>query len=1324
MPASYTVKFGFGYGWFLGEDEGVEPLDFTTKSLDALIPDSFAQDVGNTFGLTYAYRGGIVYRTDNKQPMKVVGGTIDLPQNKTCYIQRSLQGAVSYNLTGWTDGSVPMAIVTTNNFEILSVQDYRPINSSYPNLVKSVFGRIDDVTANFADYYAGLIQIGATPTDLMINYPSANDVRTVLDLMDTRITQALNKHLHANEVIVDDISTLNFLSNLYYQHSNDRVTDAQQAFFILSQELLEAINNSGVISFNARKGNVIPSFGDYVADQVAFAPPLGMASNNTQSAIEELWNKVNTDSSVAKIAYFDGAYAANSTFGAIDTPTHIVSGNIATYNAINKTLVINRTGLYEYIVTIDGDTETSCEMKAAMLPLGLDWADTDGFVLDSNKDGTTGDEPSSTLVSTMSFNVGDQIRLSSLSSGTGRIRGTLKYLGYMLASGMPVILNEDIYERNPASTTLTKKYVLVAINLTGSGYTWDVIAPNGNEITIDGTYNQLLNIDYPDTNVNWTCTLQLKQNGTVIVSKNINVYYVAGATSVLHVTNSDPSVYQFSTSQSEPYPIQLILTHDNVGVAPYTWDYIAGSTNFPGTISITGNTLNTSLTTAQINAMPVGGWTLTPRVTDSTGGTPLVASKTLMIQSTLSNITIPVITTATTPITVTRLSNSTSYSLQFAVAGTNGTTWALDHSVYGDGNITKVSNTNATVTDSIPASSIAITRNYVVTYNDGIGHYATPKQFTVTINPVAGGTGTYVTDTTVAPTVYGVLNGLTITNPSTFDPATTVARGNRTIPTSMTLTKSNGVGPFNWSYLLKTPTTSSNTSSFAITHTSVDTLSFNVIAPITSGANIADINNDYQSYPVNLVLHDAGMGIIRTGSLLTGSINPTSGTGLDGDFYINTANGNVYYRSAGIWNQTLTVPSGAGGSSSGGNDFGNSSTTYTLGLAGYVNGMTILTGAVDPNAGVGSNGNMYVNTSTGNYFLKEGGSWRLISNVSGYTRIDTIYPKVKYLGMGVSNNSGEFTANVEWNTIPSSGNPFVLNGVDYAHQPIDLYLTGWSLDPASNSNNYTVTITSSDLPSSSISHASGANYKLYGSITDATPGREYTLSVRVVDANTGLTYNGPIKVISNPVPFNYVSVAPYVPSDKIKVEAGISTPTTRPIGFSGYGSTIIVEATGVNPLAISGSSTSNAHLQATVSGGNLNLVGLVQNPVVPVNITVTDALNRTATHTINVEVCPALVISDISASYTEPYASTTKTIALIGTGGLTDSSDQTHYTWGIDTNISYTNYPGPGGSATIVNGNQLSLILVPGTTHVRVTLNNSVNNHTVYRDLVYQYTQG
>jgi hypothetical protein len=99
---------------------------------------------------------------------------------------------------------------------------------------------------------------------------------------------------------------------------------------------------------------------------------------------------------------------------------------------------------------------------------------------------------------------------------------------------------------------------------------------------------------------------------------------------------------------------------------------------------------------------------------------------------------------------------------------------------------------------------------------------------------------------------------------------------------------------------------------------------------------------------------------------------PGGGLGIDGDYYIRTSNGDVYFKSAGTWAIILNItgPPGANG------------TNGTNGTNG-IDGSVWYNGTGVPAGGLGVNGDYYIRTSNGDVYFKSAGSWSVILNITG-----------------------------------------------------------------------------------------------------------------------------------------------------------------------------------------------------------------------------------------------------------------------------------------------------------------------------------------------------
>lgn len=117
---------------------------------------------------------------------------------------------------------------------------------------------------------------------------------------------------------------------------------------------------------------------------------------------------------------------------------------------------------------------------------------------------------------------------------------------------------------------------------------------------------------------------------------------------------------------------------------------------------------------------------------------------------------------------------------------------------------------------------------------------------------------------------------------------------------------------------------------------------------------------------------DAGAAGADGRTILSGTIPPLSGQGVDGDFYIDTANKLIYGpKTGGAWGAGVSIvgPTGAAGAD------GADGTNGTNGTDG-VDGKTVLNGAGVPSSGLGVDGDFYIDTvSFVIYGPKTTGSW-------------------------------------------------------------------------------------------------------------------------------------------------------------------------------------------------------------------------------------------------------------------------------------------------------------------------------------------------------------
>ena len=115
--------------------------------------------------------------------------------------------------------------------------------------------------------------------------------------------------------------------------------------------------------------------------------------------------------------------------------------------------------------------------------------------------------------------------------------------------------------------------------------------------------------------------------------------------------------------------------------------------------------------------------------------------------------------------------------------------------------------------------------------------------------------------------------------------------------------------------------------------------------------------------------------------ILSGTSDPTSDTGKEGDKYVNTTTGDIFVKKNGQWERegNLKGPKG---------DKGETGAAGATGAAGQNgqngrDGKDILSGTTDPTSETGKEGDKYVNTTTGDIFVKKNGQWEREGNLKG-----------------------------------------------------------------------------------------------------------------------------------------------------------------------------------------------------------------------------------------------------------------------------------------------------------------------------------------------------
>ncbi|HEU9009721.1 TPA: G5 domain-containing protein [Streptococcus pneumoniae] len=130
--------------------------------------------------------------------------------------------------------------------------------------------------------------------------------------------------------------------------------------------------------------------------------------------------------------------------------------------------------------------------------------------------------------------------------------------------------------------------------------------------------------------------------------------------------------------------------------------------------------------------------------------------------------------------------------------------------------------------------------------------------------------------------------------------------------------------------------------------------------------------------------------------VLNGKVNPQPNQGKNGDKYINTETGDVYVKNNGNWDKEGNikgpkVDKGADGAKGEKGDQGERGLTGAQGAKGADgavgrdgrDGKDVLNGKANPEAHQGKDGDKYVNTETGDVFVKNNGNWDKEGNIKG-----------------------------------------------------------------------------------------------------------------------------------------------------------------------------------------------------------------------------------------------------------------------------------------------------------------------------------------------------
>ena len=115
--------------------------------------------------------------------------------------------------------------------------------------------------------------------------------------------------------------------------------------------------------------------------------------------------------------------------------------------------------------------------------------------------------------------------------------------------------------------------------------------------------------------------------------------------------------------------------------------------------------------------------------------------------------------------------------------------------------------------------------------------------------------------------------------------------------------------------------------------------------------------------------------------ILSGTTDPTSETGKEGDKYVNTTTGDIFVKKNGQWERegNLKGPKGDNGKDGAAGETGAAGQNGQNGR----DGKDILSGTTDPTSETGKEGDKYVNTTTGDIFVKKNGQWEREGNLKG-----------------------------------------------------------------------------------------------------------------------------------------------------------------------------------------------------------------------------------------------------------------------------------------------------------------------------------------------------
>jgi hypothetical protein len=110
----------------------------------------------------------------------------------------------------------------------------------------------------------------------------------------------------------------------------------------------------------------------------------------------------------------------------------------------------------------------------------------------------------------------------------------------------------------------------------------------------------------------------------------------------------------------------------------------------------------------------------------------------------------------------------------------------------------------------------------------------------------------------------------------------------------------------------------------------------------------------------------------------TGTGTPSSGTGVPGDYWLNSANGDVYHKSGSGWGSATASLRGPAGATGAAGPTGSTGTTGPTGSTGATGpaGVSLRSGTGAPGSGTGNDGDFYIDTAAKIlYGPKASGAW-------------------------------------------------------------------------------------------------------------------------------------------------------------------------------------------------------------------------------------------------------------------------------------------------------------------------------------------------------------